>query len=160
MQELPLTRGMFTLVDDDDFVRLTYFDWYAHIVDGRAYAIRKNGKNATILLHRELMGVTETNIYVDHIDHDSLNNQKHNLRICTNSQNQMNSVKKCITTSSIYKGVTWLKDEGRWKSQLMLNYKHVHIRRFAREIDAALDYDNAARKYFGEFASINFSENI
>ncbi len=102
-------------------------------------------------LHRFLLGLTDPKIIVDHEDRNGLNNQRGNLRVATKSQNEANSCKQHGTTSR-FKGVSWNKRGGKWEAQIA----HRHLGCFADEMSAALAYDTAARKHFGEFCNCNF----
>jgi hypothetical protein len=158
MKEIILTQGKTALVDDEDFEELYKYKWHADKHGSIYYAVRSiniNYKIKHILMHRQIFGITDKKIFIDHIDHNSLNNQKSNLRICTNQQNQRNSLKQKNTTS-IYKGVSLNKKSNKWHSIIIFNNKSIYLGSYINEIDAAKAYDVAAIKYFGEFANINF----
>lgn len=93
MKLIPLTRGYFTQVDDEDFEELSKYKWQVGIVKKTGYKRAQRlcaitGK--TVLMHRQLMKPAHRHILVDHGDRDPLNNQKHNLRLATSSQNGYN----------------------------------------------------------------------
>lgn len=92
MKLIPLTKGQSTMVDDWNYDWLMQWKWYANKNRGTYYAVRSekiNNKATVILMHREIMN-TPKSMVVDHINHDGLNNLEHNLRNCTESQNQRN----------------------------------------------------------------------
>ena len=91
----------------------------------------------------------------DHRDHDKLNNRKNNLRPCNKSQNAANIIKKNTNSSSIFKGVYWSKRRKTWHARIMKNYKGIYLGSFKKETDAALAYNEWAKRIFGEFASLN-----
>ena len=98
------------------------------------------------------------NEQVDHIDHDPLNNTRSNLRLVDKSQNQMNSKTRPDTGSerwSRYKGVTRRKCNGKYRAYIKHNYRNIHLGTFDNEQDAAMAYDKAALKLFGNFALTN-----
>ena len=111
------------------------------------------------------MGAEQGSV-VDHINGDTLDNRKSNLRLCTNTENCRNAAKQktangnpCI---SQYKGVTKTKStvNGRnyeyWRAQICVDNKMIHLGNHKTEEDAAVAYDRSAVKYFGDFANLNF----
>ena len=96
----------------------------------------------------------EKGYVIDHIDGNSLNNQKNNLRICTQSQNCSNQ-KIGKSNTSGYKGVSYNKGQGKYNSRIRFNKKLIHLGYFVNLKDAARAYNEAAVKYHGEFANLN-----
>jgi hypothetical protein len=86
---IPLTKGLYAIVDAADYEWLSKYKWTALIVGDKAYAIRSH-KGKTILMHREIMQ-PPPGMVVDHINGVSLNNRRCNLRVCTPLQNRYNS---------------------------------------------------------------------
>jgi hypothetical protein len=162
-REIPLTQGQFAIVDDEDYEYLNRFKWCA-VYDkkmGSFYAARKgkcgNSENLKFLsMHREIMNPPE-NMSIDHINHNTIDNRRCNLRICTQGQNVMNVIKRSDNTSG-YKGVSWKKSANRWCAQLRANGKCVYSMYFTDKIEAAKAYDDVAKKFHGEFAYLNFPE--
>lgn len=152
----------YALVDDEDFDYLSQFKW--NVVKGRGntyYAQRsiiKNGKKKSIFMHREIMN-TPKNMQTDHINGSGLNNQRYNLRICTNQQNHMNQKARCDSASG-YKGVGKTKYKNKWSSRIQINDKQKSLGHYNNKIDAALVYDYNANKYFGEYARLNFPNKL
>jgi hypothetical protein len=93
---------------------------------------------------------------VDHKDGDGLNNQRANLRPATNSRNGANRLYSKPNPSSPYRGVWWAKVNKKWRSAIKVDGKYIHLGLFTDEVEAALAYDDAARKFFGEFSRPNF----
>jgi len=164
MKELKLTRGKVALVDDEDFYWLSQWNWQAVSTKGTWYAVRqkkkgalRNTDNFQTFLHRVIMRVSNSEIFVDHKDHDGLNNTKSNLRLCSKSENDRNSRKSTKrATTSRYLGVAWKKDKGKWRVDICKNRERTFVGYFTNEEDAAKAYDEAANKLFGEFANLNF----
>jgi hypothetical protein len=89
--------------------------------------------------------------YIDHKDGNSLNNKIENLREATQSQNVHNSQKRSSNTSG-FKGVIWLKNRCKWRAQITVNGKNKNLGQFQDINDAAIAYEQATVKFFGEFA--------
>ena len=165
--KIELTQNKYCIVDPIDY-DLSNVKWCV-IKQGIKIpcyrAMRKdtiNGKYKTVLMHRVIMErilnrCLEHHEQVDHIDHNCLNNTRSNLRLVSNSQNQMNR-QKGPNCSSKYKGVTWDVSRQLWISQIGYNGTHAQLGRYSSEIDAALTYDAYAKEVFGEFANLNFPD--
>jgi hypothetical protein len=97
-------------------------------------------------------------LQVDHINGDTLDNRKTNLRVCTRAQNCINKRKRSLT-SSRYKGVSWHKRGKRWGVSCQVDKKPKWIGSFACEKEAALAYNAAAISLHGEFATLNVVED-
>jgi hypothetical protein len=111
---------------------------------------RHGDKWVTVKMHRIIL-VPPARFQIDHIDHNGLNNQKSNLRICTHGQNQMN---KYYPSATGLKGV--YKDRaGRFRVTIESNGRKFHIGMYNTSEEAALAYNEAARKYHKEFAWLN-----
>lgn len=90
----------------------------------------------------------------DHKDNNPSNNKWSNLRPASRSQQGANSRKR-RNCSSKYKGVCFCKQTNKWRVIIQKNGKRINLGRFVNEEEAALVYNEAAIKYFGEFAHIN-----
>ncbi len=152
MKLIPLTQGRFAMVDDEDCDWLNQFKWY---YDGR-YASSKSKiiKGKKFVRMHSLILNTPKGMGSDHRDHNGLNNQRYNIRVCTAQQNNMNAVnrKNC---SSGYKGVGWTKRDEKWRSRIRMDGKEIHLGYFVNEKDAAFAYNQKAIELFGEFAYLN-----
>lgn len=148
--------GHAALVDDNYYELVSQYPWHVRSKGRTFYAKRKwreNGVQHTQGMHSLITGWP----YVDHRDHNGLNNQWYNLREATQPQNSWNE-SKGPGTSSQYKGVTWRRDAGKWQAQIKVHYRNHYLGCFADEIDAARAYDAAAREAFGEFACLNIPD--
>lgn len=166
--EIPLTQGQVAMVDADD-ADLAELKWHAlfspnYSGGGRYMAKRnapdENGKGRTEYLHRvtlsRVLGRELTpRERVDHINGDTLDNRRSNLRLASHAENQRNRG-KCADNSSGYKGVSWQEHAQRWKAKITVDGKQRHLGYFDSAEDAARAYDRAARELHGEFARLNF----
>jgi hypothetical protein len=125
-----------TVLLDDDFT----IDRSIFYVGGSA-KIRLNGKD--VFLHRYIMGITDPSIKVDHIDRNPLNNQKHNLRIATTTENAQNKIAK---------GVSFNKRDKLWVATIHINGKRTYISSHKNEQDAIQAYRKRHAQEFGEFS--------
>ncbi len=93
-------------------------------------------------------------LVVDHKDTDKCNNKIDNLRASTHASNSGNTAKRKNNRSG-YKGVCWSQQNKKWQATISQNYATVHVGFFDDKIEAAQAYNQAALKYFGEFARLN-----
>jgi len=152
--EIELSNGGFVLVDDD-MEYLKYKAWQLNASGYVGRMTRENDKRFMLLMHRVVMNAPK-GVEVDHINGNLLDNRRENLRLVTRSQNNMNRHVKKSGTTSQYKGVCYRHIPKRWKAYIKINRKQIHLGYFSTEKDAALAYDSAAKKYFGEYACLNF----
>lgn len=143
---IPLTQGQYAIVDIEDFEWLNQWKWHAHKNNikyiTRFYAIRskRQGKKIQkIFMHRLIINPSH-NLQIDHINGNTLNNQKSNLRIATNRQNQQN---RHHPKTSKYTGVSWKKDHRKWQAQIYINGKVKFLGYFDDEYEAYLKYEKA-----------------
>lgn len=163
MKQIPLTKGEFALVDDADFEWLNKFKWCVKDdkKSGMKYAFRSqyvskiNGKikNKIFYMHRIILDSKAPR--VDHENRNGLDNQRHNIRGSTASQNAMNKKKPAHGITSQYKGVHFRKDSKKYRASIRINGKLKSLGSFQSELDAARAYDAAAKKMFGDFARGN-----
>lgn len=144
---VPLANGKAALVDMADRDIVEPLRWTKY---GR-YALTSDLGPKRVPMHRLLMQPPSTKLVVDHIDGDGLNNQRHNLRIASHSENMRNRI--ASGGVSRFKGV-WL-DRRAWRAEIQLNGRKIRLGSYTKEVEAAKAYDRAAIIYHGEFAATN-----
>lgn len=152
MREILLTQGYVALVDDEDFNLVSKFKWHVAIRRRTNYAGCTLPNKDHLLMHRLLL---PDSIEVAHRDGNGLNNQRHNIRPCTPSQNRRGIQSKALGKTSIYRGVHWDLARGVWKTEIKINGQKKFVGRFKIEREAAVAYNEAAIFFFGEDASPN-----
>ena len=145
------------LVDKDVAHDLEKYKWHVK-KDGYMYRNAsteelKRGMPRSIAMHRQLMGFPKGKT-IDHINHNKLDNRLSNLRVASYADNQANS-RKLKRTSSKYKGVRYHRRDNVWHAYITIKGKQKHLGTFKSEKDAAQAYNNAAKRFFGEFALLN-----
>ena len=152
-------KGLYVaLVDDDGFELINKFRWNALVHKNLRYCYsmitKPDGTNKLTLMHRFVMGVTDPKVF---IDGDGLDNRKRNLRICTHRENLLNGRNVNAyggkPTASTFKGVH--VSGNRWRAQVTVHHKKIHLGYFDKETDAARAYNEFAKKNYGEFARLN-----
>lgn len=161
--KIALTQGKHALFDKNDYALIKKYKWYPHRSGNCWYAtahITKNGKESILQMHRLIMDAPKGK-QIDHINHNGLDNRRKNLRICTKAENiryqllrqkAMSSPFKGVAKTSLFKGV---QPKKKWRSYICVNSKLLHLGCFETETDAARAYNQAALKYFNQFAFLN-----
>lgn len=153
MKQIPLTQGMYALVNDADYDALKVFKWRAQAGRNTYYAVREE-RGKTTGMHRQILEAAP-GIEVDHIDRNGLNNTRENLRLATRLQNSVNR-KQGRNNTSGFRGVYWNKASGKWMSRIGIKGRTVSLGVYTDLIEAARAYDAKALELFGEFAVLNF----
>lgn len=157
-------NGRFAVVSDKDFDRLSKYRWRIYKAFGGEYAKRTvkvrsrldaTRTTTTVAMHRDVVRakIGET---VDHINRNTLDNQRENLRVCSMGDNLRNG--KLRKNVSGYRGVyscAKTHPSTPWEVKVRHNYKSIWLGRYASKQEAATVYNNATKKLFGEFAYQN-----
>jgi len=157
MRQLIVAGGDAVLVDDEDFDWANQWKWCK---GGKGYAVRFTPQKETIFLHIEIMkrhGLFVAGLEGDHKNRNLFDCQKTNLRPATRSQQVANTCKRKGTRSK-YKGVV---PKGRkFKAYYVHNGFRMNLGTFDSEESAATARDKAVKRIFGEFAVLNFPEEL
>ena len=104
-----------------------------------------------IKLHRYIMRVEDSSVLVDHINRDTLDNRKCNLRLCNYQENSFNRSKRKDNTTGVI-GVDWNKNAKRWRAKIKYNNVIIHLGYFKDLEEAALNRRIAEEILFGEYS--------
>lgn len=144
------TTGTYTVVSTEDYEIERQHAWSLHTA---GYAYRRPASGA-VTIHRSIAGRMLGRPmagweYVDHINHNKLDNRRSNLRVCSATQNQANRVMARNNVSG-YRGVYWNNHRRIWQAAIKLDQKHIYIGQFAYKEEAAYVFDQFALELFGE----------
>ena len=158
--QIELTHGKVAIIDDDNWDLVSGFKWRAVKGHNTWYALatsrRDGGGHRAVLMHRLLLGLTDPTIKTDHRDGDGLNNQRENIRACSDAENGRNR-RKNVNNSSGFKGARWHKGAGRWVAQIWFNGKQKYLGLYSTPQEAHAAYCAAAIELHGEFANFGMA---
>lgn len=147
-------QGVVFLVDADQRHLLEH-SWSLCVPDGEKpwlrYLARYEAKRK-LYLHREVMGVLDAGpgVEVDHVDNNTLNNRRSNLRIVSRQQNVYNARRRADNTSGV-KGVGWSKSKGCWRARIRADGVEHHLGYFSNLDEAKTAREAAAVRLHGDF---------
>ena len=157
--QIELAKGMVALIDEEDWELVRGYRWRAFKgpTNNTWYALtsvrRDDGGQRGVYMHRLILGLTDPRIKSDHRDGNGLNNQRWNLRACANSENLRNRGAQANNKCG-FKGVSWRKDCGKWRADIMADGKRKHLGHFKTPEEAHQAYCAAAIELHGEFANV------
>lgn len=134
------------IIDKEDFDKVKDYCWSE---SSNGYAQARTIEDSIILMHRLIMNPSDNEL-IDHENHNTLDNRKENLRICTQDKNMANQKTSKANTSG-YKGVYWSKEKGKWYSKIGYKNKNIHLGYFSNIDDAIKAREEAEIKYFGKY---------
>jgi hypothetical protein len=154
-------RVIWAIIDTEDLPRLIDFrhHWHARwSKHGKAFYLqcntRKGNERKMIVLSRFLLNYNDGKLKVDHIDHDTLNNRKKNLRLSENKQNTKHRTRRNSNNKSGYRNVSWI--EGWYRIQLQINGKNTRLPEKFDDVHKAGKFaEKMRKKYYGEYAGKN-----
>ena len=149
MVKILLTQNQVAIVDNCD-AHLRNWKWYAWYSKHSKsfYAVRTWGRHkerGSTWLHQAVMGrPIDRNMKTDHINGNSLDNRRKNLRFITNRENISNQKRKISgKCSSMFTGVVWVEKRKKWKSSITIGGIHKFLGEFVNELDAHGAYQSA-----------------
>lgn len=148
---IKLTNSELTfIIDDEDYERVSKFNWQLLIRDNKFHGIMSTTlpyfRLARFILHVSKGSGT----CVDHINRDILDNRKINLRIVTYAQNNFNRG-LLKNNSSGYTGISFHKRKRKWLASIRQNYKQIHLGSFSSKEEAIKIRELKAKELYGEF---------
>ena len=152
--QIAFPSGHVVTIDHEDIDLFAAYRWHVDSVGrkrGKPYLRRSPDK---AYWHRVVLGA-QRGEQIDHVNGDSLDNRRSNLRFCSQSENNQNWTGSRRNTSG-YKGVSWDRWTGRWVVRIQVDGKQLNLGRFDDREQAARAYDAAAREHWGDFARTNF----
>lgn len=150
------TYGRFNAkIDKSDVEKCADLRWGIRKAYGRrdgTYYIGGSKGGSVILLHRFILDVTSRDEIVDHINGDTLDCRRENMRVCDHNKNAMNKRHNKLNTSG-RKGVVWYYYNGlnKWMAYIRVNKKLINLGYYENFDDAAKAREEAEERYFGEF---------
>lgn len=156
-REIACSNGKAIVVDAEDFHFLSKFRWHqiGDYPSTWGKKLEPSYNRACVPIHEFLLRSNDPDIEVDHVNQNPFDNRKSNLRLASRMENAANR-RKSKNQLGDYKGITLDKRSNRWKARIKVNGREKSLGLFDNPKDAAMLYDFAAKRFFGEFAFLNF----
>jgi hypothetical protein len=139
-------RGNSFLFSKEDYELIKNYTW--NVNPQHKYVVNSRGN---IRMHRLIMGVKESSMDVDHINHIQSDNRRENLRVVTHAINSRNN-KPGINNTSGRTGVFYNKRRDTWYARITVDRKDYHLGTYKSKEDAIEARKKAEEKYFGEYS--------
>lgn len=148
---IPLTKKKIAIIDVEDYPLIEPYNWCT-VVSGKCfYATTRTSPTDYSRMARLIMGIKRGDPrVVDHINQDTLDNRRKNLRVCTHRENSLN---RCRFKQRKFTGV--YKSGSKFRAEICPKGKTIYLGTYSTEKEAALAYNKKASEYFGEFAQLN-----
>ena len=147
-------NGKEILFDLEDYKKIKNYSWQCKCTKKGYCFVMSQVRKTRVVMSRLIMGCDDSSLQVDHINHNTLDNRKRNLRIVTVSQNNMNKDIRSDNTSG-HSGVSFNKKSGKYVSYIKINQKRIHLGSFIDINDAIKAREDAEEKYFKEYSYKN-----
>lgn len=161
--EIHLTGGAICLIDTDDYELVQDYRWYAHCNGDCCYArtsfalpsVDGKRQRGRIMMHRLLVPGED---FLDHKNHNGLDNRRQNIRKATQGQNAFNRIKikrsnqhPHLAPTSLHRGVSFCQSRQNWTAMIQVEGKYVHLGSYVSEEEAWEARQQGERKYYPDF---------
>lgn len=150
--KIPLTKNRFAFIDRQDYDKIKQWKWTCGGSITKKFYARRYSKGKTIYMHRQIMDFPD--LEVDHVNGNTLDNRRKNLRIATHTENSKNRMVNKNSSSQL-KGIWWYEKLKRWQVYIKTDRKRKYLGVFKDKILASKAYNDAALKYHGKYAKFN-----
>lgn len=151
MIEIPLTKGLSTIVDSDVSIQLLNRKYCSSLCGGKYYAVTYIDKKQ-VYLHRLLTNAPVGKV-VDHINGDTLDNRLENLRVCSHKENIRNQ-RSHPDKLQKYRGVDFMKSKNKYRARITCDGKEIHIGLFDTAENAFTEYKKMSKELFKNFSNV------
>lgn len=140
-------EGRFAILDKRDYQMISKHTWFVRNNRNKYFYAARKDKGKIIMMHR-IINQTPIGMETDHINHNTLDNRRNNLRTVTHSKNQMN---REINSNNVSgkSGVCWIDRFKKWVVHININKKKTTLGYYKNFEDAVLVRTKAERVYYG-----------
>lgn len=154
-REIPLSQGYVALVDEADYEAVAARKWCASVRKRRVYAVshRRRGEGVGIIYMHRLIAKPDAGSVVDHVNRNTLDNTRGNLRLATRQQNNFNAGAHADKAVSAPVGVSWAKAVGKWYAKIGVDGRQISLGHHDTLEQAVAARIAGEVKYHGNFAA-------